>query len=163
MIDISIADQQNVLAFDHEFILQVARKTLEIEAVAAATISLAIVDNKAIHTVNRQFLQHDYATDVISFLLEESGGTPVGALTPSSRATGKTIDGELVVSAEYALDVAPDFGTQPQDELALYVIHGLLHLCGYDDLTDEELPIMRARERVVLQSLDIHIPPRHDE
>ncbi len=163
MIEISIADQQHALPVDHEFLERVARRTLEIEAVAAATISLAVVNNAQIHSVNRQFLQHDYPTDVISFLLEESGGKPAAPLAKSARAQGKTIDGELVVSAEYACDASADFGTRPQDELALYVIHGLLHLCGYDDLTDEELPIMRARERAVLSALAIHIPQRDDE
>jgi probable rRNA maturation factor len=163
MYDINIANQQTELSIDCDFILNAARKTLEIEQVTAATISLAIVNNQAIHAVNRQFLQHDYPTDVISFLLDESGGTEAEPLAATGRAIGKTLDGEIIVSAEYARDVAPEFGTQPHDELALYVIHGLLHLCGYDDLTDDELPLMRARERVVLRALNINIPPRDDE
>ena len=62
----------------------------------------------------------------------------------------RRLEGELIVSTETALREAAAHGWTPADELLLYVVHGLLHLCGYDDLTDEARPVMRAREREVL-------------
>lgn len=163
MFHIAINNKQSILLLDENWIRQIVEHTLQQEEVAAATISIAIVDDNEIHEINRRHLQHDYPTDVISFLIEESGGDESRRSDPTGRCSGKTIEGEIVVSTETAVDVALDYGTEPHDEVALYLIHGLLHVCGYDDLTDEELPLMRARERVALTALRIEIPQRDDE
>jgi probable rRNA maturation factor len=62
----------------------------------------------------------------------------------------EVIGGEIVLSAETAWRNAGTYGVSPQDELSLYVVHGLLHLCGYDDLTPREKRIMRRREAEAL-------------
>ena len=59
-----------------------------------------------------------------------------------------------------AIDMAADYLWDALDELTLYIVHGLLHLCGYDDLTVEELPIMRARECHVFEILGRPEPTR---
>ena len=82
-------------------------------------ISIALVDDATIHAVNRRHLAHDWPTDVISFRLSE--------------VDDDELAGELVVSAEMAATTARQAGVGAWDELALYVVHGLLHLCGYDD------------------------------
>lgn len=152
MYQVDVADNQDCLPVDAEAMREVVCQTLQAEQVAAATISIAIVDNPTMHKLNRQYLNHDYETDVLSFLLECSGGSndePAGI----PRGDGKTIDGEIIVSSEYAAKLAPEFGWQPLDEMTLYIVHGLLHLCGYDDLTEAELPVMRQREAEVLAIL----------
>ena len=58
--------------------------------------------------------------------------------------------GELVISAERAASLARQLGIDPWAELALYVVHGLLHLCGYDDLADTDVDAMRRREGEIL-------------
>ena len=60
--------------------------------------------------------------------------------------------GELVVSAEMAAATAAEIGVDPRDELALYVVHGLLHLCGYDDLSEAGAAAMRRREDELLKA-----------
>lgn len=85
-------------------------------------LSLAFVDNAEIQTVNRKFLRQDCPTDVIAFLLDGPDG-------------GDPIHGEIVISAEYALGEAKKRRIDPQEELLRYVVHGILHLCGYDDRT----------------------------
>ena len=107
---------------------------------AEATISVAIVDDDEIQVVNRRFLEHDYATDVISFVLD---------------ADETSLDGEVVVSADTAARIAARLEWSVDDELLLYVVHGTLHLIGYDDLDPDSLREMRAQERVVLQRLGI--------
>ena len=160
MYQVDVADNQDCLPVDAEAVREVVRQTLEAEQVSAATISIAIVDNPTMHELNRQYLNHDYETDVLSFLLECSGGSEEEpANTP--RGTGKTLDGEIIVSSEYAAKLAPDFGWQPLDEMTLYIVHGLLHLCGYDDLTEGELPVMRQREAEVLAILGLSQPLAH--
>src|SRR5207248_7741394 len=101
--------------------------------------SLAFVDNATIHRLNKQFLDHDEPTDVLSFPLSE----------------GKKLAGELVIGAEVARDQAAERGHDVQAELALYVIHGLLHLCGYDDHEDADVARIRARERHYLAALGL--------
>ena len=61
------------------------------------------------------------------------------------------IDGEIVVSVETALNRADECGYSPYEELVLYLVHGLLHLVGYDDTDDAESQVMRSRERAILQ------------
>src|SRR5438093_6213492 len=118
---------------------EVARAVLEGEGVADAEISLAFVDNPTIHRLNQRYLNHDEPTDVLSF--------------PLSEPNAKRLAGELVIGAEVALAQANNRGHDVQAELALYVIHGLLHLCGHDDKTPEKARAMRERERHYLKEL----------
>ncbi|MDA0587966.1 MAG: rRNA maturation RNase YbeY [Planctomycetota bacterium] len=156
MYQVDVADHQDCLSVETEAVREIVRQTLAAEEIVAATISVAIVGNSTMHELNRQYLSHDYETDVLSFLLESTGGDEEASGIP--RGTGKTIDGEIIVSSEYAAMMASEFGWQPLDELTLYIVHGLLHLCGYDDLTDAELPVMRQREREVLALLGLEQP-----
>lgn len=161
MYQIEISDNQDCLTLDTGYLTEVVRTTLDAEQVTSASLSIAIVDNPTIHELNRQYLQHDYETDVLSFLLEETDDSLHIAGQP--RGTGKTIDGEVIVSAEYAQDLAADYDWEPLHELVLYIVHGVLHLCGYDDLTAEELPLMREREQAVFTLLNLPLPQRDDD
>ena len=160
MYEIEIADNQKCLTIDEESVRLIVRQTLQTEQVSSATISVAIVDNAQIHELNRQYLNHDYETDVLSYLLEESRDDTANAEAAAPRGAGKTIDGEIIVSSQMAIDMAADYAWDAMDELTLYIVHGLLHLCGYDDLTAEELPIMRARECDVFEILGRPRPTR---
>jgi probable rRNA maturation factor len=97
--------------------------------------------------LNRQFLEHDYATDVLSFVLESS---PDG------------LEGEIVISADTAAAAAGKYGWRPHDELLLYSIHGALHLAGWDDADEEQAAAMRLRERHYLASFGL-LPPATEE
>ena len=165
MYQVDIANNQSCLKLAANYVRKVVRQTLKLEEVVEANISVAIVDDAAIHDVNRRFLKHDSPTDVISFLFQESGGASMSATDQATRprGAGKTIAGEIVVSAETAVSMAQDIGWSATEELTLYLVHGLLHVCGYDDLKKSELKVMRARERVVMESLGLNIPPRDDE
>ena len=149
MYDIEIANSQAQVELNETWLRAIAERTLEEEQVVAAEISVAVVDNATIRELNRRYLEHDFDTDVLSFLLDaDQPEMPPPAGSP--RGAGKRIDGEIVVSAEMAFQRAPEFGWSPGDELVLYLVHGLLHLTGYDDLTEPERKLMRAREREIL-------------
>ena len=161
---IEITEQLPTSDLDHVFLEGVIRRVLLEEQISDAKISVAIVNDLEIHRVNREFLGHDYSTDVISFLLNEP--TKANARIDSDVQLMSDLDalrhpattdepcdflnGELIVSFETAVREATAHGWSPQAELLLYIVHGLLHLCGYDDLTDEARPIMRSRERELL-------------
>lgn len=149
---VDIVNQQKSLRISAARIRRVVRRTLEAERVGRATISVALVDNRIIHELNRQHLNHDYETDVLSFLFESETSVPVPAEMPSNDGgTDRYIDGEIVISAEMAVQTALRFGWSAQKELELYLIHGLLHLCGYDDGTVSQRRLMRRRERSILK------------
>lgn len=143
---IDISDQQTHLEARTERLKEVVKRVLRDEGFTSAEVSVAIVDDVAIHRINRDFLGHDYPTDVVSFVLNQE--FPDRAI--GDRMQQRRIEGELVVSAETAVREAVTHGWSADDELLLYVVHGVLHLCGYDDLTDDARPIMRNRERQVL-------------
>jgi probable rRNA maturation factor len=152
MYEIEIANNQDRLEINEEFLTEVVRTTLAAEQVKSAEISVALVDNAEIHTLNRQYLEHDYETDVLSFQLDfEPGPQTTDAPAASGRAAGATLSGEVIASAEMALQMAVEYHWNPQDELVLYLVHGLLHICGYDDLSEPEQEVMRGRERDILK------------
>jgi probable rRNA maturation factor len=116
------------------------------ESVTSATISVAVVDDPTMRDLNRRYLNHDYNTDVLSFLLEETDGQ---------------LDGEVIVSADTAIIRAEEFAWSAGDELLLYVIHGTLHLTGYDDHSDADRGRMRRKEMQYLNELGLD-PERAD-
>jgi probable rRNA maturation factor len=135
-IVVEVSDTQGHLAIEPEALSGLARRVLEGEGIAAGSISIALVDDATIQGVNRRHLAHDWPTDVISFRFSEAGDPD--------------LTGEIVVSAERAAAVARQFGVDAEAELALYMVHGLLHLCGYDDLATSDLDAMRRREGEIL-------------
>ena len=134
MIAIHVTNQQT-LPVDETPLRRAVRLILQDASIAEAAVSLAIVDDPTIHKLNRQYLRHDHPTDVLSFLLERDE---------------RRLEGEIVVSAETAQRVAPQFGWSPADELLLYVVHGTLHLVGYDDQTSKQRSAMQAQEKACL-------------
>lgn len=117
---------------------------LQGEHIPAAELSVAIVDDPTIHELNRQFLQHDYPTDVITFPLEDDP---------------ELLEGEIVLSADTAEREASEQAWPVEQEIALYAIHGVLHLTGYDDHTEPDIAMMRARETLYLEQLSHVAPP----
>lgn len=136
---VSIASPQETVPIDRGRMRAVARAVLEGEGVKEAEISLAFVDNPTIHRLNKQYLDHDEPTDILTF--------------PLSEPSAKRLAGELVIGAEVARAQAEERGHDVQAELALYVIHGILHLCGFDDKSPAAAKQMRERERHYLQKL----------
>lgn len=141
MVQIAIASPQEVVAIDRAHMRRVVRLVLEGEGVAGAEISLAFVDNATIHALNKRYLNHDEPTDVLSF--------------PYSEPDTPRLAGELVIGVEVAQAQAAERGHDVQAEFTLYVIHGLLHLCGREDRAEEEARAMRGRERYYLQTLGL--------
>jgi probable rRNA maturation factor len=149
MSRISIASPQVTVAVDRARIREIARTVLEGEGISQAEISIAFVDNDTIRTLNNRYLRHDEPTDVLSFPLGDGKGRP---------------SGEVVIGAEVALAQAAARGHAADAELALYVIHGLLHLCGYDDVEPAAARELGERERHYLEMLGLPaISPAREE
>ncbi len=115
----------------------VAREELERDVL----VSLAFVTDRHMARVNEQWLRHHGPTDVISFPLAEKHAGP------------DDVFGELVISTDRALDEARKRGLSSRRELLLYVVHGMLHLAGFDDLKARDAKRMHRREEEILRAL----------
>lgn len=146
MHEVEIVNRQSLLDIDQEILISTVKCILTTEGIKCSHINIAIVDNSTIQQLNVRYLQHNHATDVLSFLLERDADT---------------IEGEIMISAEMAVEVARDYDWCPTAELLLYLVHGTLHLVGFDDRTDEDRRIMRDQERQYLNALGLE--PSYDE
>lgn len=140
MIQITITNEQSALRIDRRQLTAAVRAALKTESLGDVRVSLAVVDDARIHALNRQFLDHDWPTDVLSFVLEQSEGG---------------LEGEIVISAERAVAESARYGWGPQEELLLYAIHGALHLAGQRDAAPGERRAMRLREKECLARFGI--------
>ncbi len=122
-----------------------ALATLRAERIEYAKVSIAVVDAAEMSRLHQHYLGKKGPTDVLSFDLR---GDDAGAC----------IDGEIVVCADVARERAAERSSKLGDakaELALYVVHGLLHLIGYDDRKPREFKRMHAREDEILIKLGL--------
>lgn len=154
-LDVSIRNRQRKYAVDMAWLKQVAREALALQQVVAAEVCVMIVDDRRIATIHDEWFGDPSATDVITF-----------DLSSTSPAAAGMLQGDIVVSAETAARIARELrcrgrsGWTPRHELAYYVVHGILHLTGYDDRSTGDRRAMRARERAVMQAIGLPAPPR---
>ena len=117
--------------------------TAWIKAVAATygkkvgEVGYLFVNDEKILEVNREYLGHDYYTDIITFDYNE----------------GNVINGDLVISLDTVRSNAEEFGKEYDEELHRVIIHGILHLCGINDKGPGEREIMEAAENKALKLL----------
>ncbi len=97
-------------------------------------ISIIFCSDNYILDVNQQYLQHDYFTDIITF----------------DYCEGDRLSGDLFISVDSVRENAVEYGTEFEDELNRVIVHGILHLIGYDDHRDEDVAEMRSKENYYL-------------
>ena len=139
--------------------LRVPRKTMErlvvfvarAEAVRWDHVDIAVVDAAEMAGHNRRFLGHRGPTDVISFDLTDEAPPPGRRGKSGARPGQGGLCAQLIVCADVAKTQGPHHGLSPTRELLLYVIHGLLHVIGYDDQPIRAAAKMHAREDELLR------------
>lgn len=104
----------------------------------AGDISYIFCSDEYILEINKQYLEHDYYTDIITFDYSE----------------GKVISGDLFISLDTVRTNSQQFGTEYDNELKRVIIHGVLHLCGFQDKTPEEEKAMREYENQALAMIE---------
>jgi len=149
MYRIEIANRQKFLEIENDEFVRIVEQSLKHEKIVDAEISVAFVDNDEIHRLNDKFLKHDFATDVLSFLYSAEA---------NRREAQPLLEGEIIVSTEMACAVAKKYAWSAKDEAILYLVHGLLHLIGYDDDTDDHISVMRQKELEILETWGIVEP-----
>ena len=142
---LELLDEQDELAVDLEKVQTLCERILDDGGVTSGRINVVLVNSDTIHQYNKDFLQHDYPTDVISFTTED-------------RRNEGYLEGEILACTEVAKERAEEFGWTAEEELLLYVVHGMLHLTGFDDVTPEQKTAMQEKERTYLAMLGIEVP-----
>lgn len=121
------------------------------EVQAGSELSVTFVSNEQIQSINKEYRGKDYATDVISFALEELGE---GELEIIGEGIPRFL-GDIIISVKKAEEQAVEYGHSFERELGFLAVHGLLHLLGYDHETEEEEKVMFDRQRDILNEFGL--------
>lgn len=123
----------------------------ELEALSPQTeVDITLVDDAAIHELNRTYRGIDRPTDVLSFALDEGEEEP--------EVDDDEIEhllGDVIISAPTAVRQGEEYGHGLEREMIYLAVHGMLHLLGYDHMEEKDKLIMRKREEEVLRRLDL--------
>lgn len=129
---VEISAEIVIKGFSLSWARKVIIKTLEFEGGKVFRVSVLLTGDRRIRGLNKKYLNHDYATDVIAFGLERNLG-------------------DIVVSVERARAVAKELKIPFKEELARYLVHGTLHLLGYEDKPLRKYKKMNARQETILK------------
>lgn len=131
---------------DYSYLNDVIKKTLELNNAEDAIFSIIFVDDLKIHELNREYRGIDKVTDVISFAFEDN---------EESHDDERRVLGDIYISIPRMIYQAKEYSHSEKRELSFLVVHGLLHLLGYDHMIKEEEEVMFKMQDDILDSLDI--------
>jgi len=153
-INISIKRNMDLLV-EKNWLERIARRVLEVEKIVLSTeMGLLITDNKTIQKLNSIYRGEDKPTDVLAFQMTP-GMNQEPELSFVSAPDGIKHLGEVVISYPQAVKQAQEQGHSVTRELALLIVHGMLHLLGYDHERREEEQKMRDKENRILSVLEV--------
>ncbi|MGH9280742.1 MAG: rRNA maturation RNase YbeY [Acidimicrobiales bacterium] len=161
VVGVFAADEQSVEPVDTLRWVQLAESVLGAQGVRGdAELSMLFVDEDAIAQLNLRFLGREGPTDVLAFPIDDDvyeGGRLPDIIGPAGPADDiepsdlPTLLGDIVVCPSVARRNAPAHAGTYEDEMALLVVHGILHLLGMDHVDDQEAAAMQRRERELLE------------
>ena len=142
MPSLALCNRQRAAKVDMRLLRRIVRSLLEQDlGFEHLAVGIHLVDDRVITELNETYLKHRGRTDVISFdYLEGTGGS-------------ETLAGDVFVCVPEALRQAPRFRSNWQAEMVRYIVHGILHLCGYDDRRPANRRKMKREERQLLNAL----------
>ena len=151
-MDVSINDLQNKRTLDLDLIRQRSLEILaEMNCDERCELSVALVDDPEIHRLNLQYRDLDRPTDVLSFALQEAEEPEFQPELAGEQLP--LVLGDVIISTETTQRQAEERGHSFERELLILMIHGILHLLGYDHIEDSEAEDMEALERRLLEKL----------
>ena len=144
MNDYKIIDEYGC-DFDYSYLNKIIDKTLEMENVLSSNFAIVFIDDEKMHELNKNYRGIDRTTDVLSFAFEDNN-----KICYNIRQLG-----EIYVSIPKMVSQAKEYGHSEKRELAFLVVHGLLHLLGYDHtLGIEEEKVMFEKQELVLNEFE---------
>ena len=155
---INVANLQKKVSLNPQRVQKIITAILRREGLKKTSLSVAFVTAQKIRALNQKFLKHSYPTDVLAFDLTE----PFLLKSKFSEnrkfrflfGKRKLSQWEIIISTDAAIQNAKRFKTSVREEMTLYVIHGLLHLLGYDDHRSKDVERMRTKEQELLNFLN---------
>ena len=145
VFDNEVENFENNYEQDFTAIVEQALKTLGIED--DVEVSCVLVDDERIHEINREYRHIDRSTDVISFAMEDNDQFYVEGMP-------RTL-GDIFISVDHAKKQAEEYGHSLRREMCFLFTHGILHLLGYDHMTDEQEKEMFGLQDQILGALSI--------
>lgn len=145
VFDNEVENFENNYEQDFTAIIEQALKTLGIED--DVEVSCVLVDDERIHEINREYRHIDRSTDVISFAMEDNDQFYVEGMP-------RTL-GDIFISVDHAKKQAEEYGHSLRREMCFLITHGILHLLGYDHMTDEQEKEMFGLQDQILGALSI--------
>lgn len=145
VFDNEVENFENNYEQDFTAIIEQALKTLGIED--DVEVSCVLVDDERIHEINREYRHIDRSTDVISFAMEDNDQFYVEGMP-------RTL-GDIFISVDHAKKQAEEYGHSLRREMCFLFTHGILHLLGYDHMTDEQEKEMFGLQEQILGALSI--------
>lgn len=136
-MQIAVKNHQESVPIDAALVRRIVFAVVSQETRKNADITVCFITDEMMKDLNSRYHFTDESTDVLSFNLTGPGK--------------KFLKGDIAISADTALANAALYKTSVQYELCLYVAHGLLHLCGYDDEGEEDAKVMRRKERAYVE------------
>lgn len=127
----------------------------------AVEVNLTLTNNEGIHIINKEYRQIDRPTDVLSFpLLSYDKPGDFSFLEDENEDnfnpdTGEVMLGDIIISVEKVFEQANEYGHSPKREFAFLITHSMLHLFGYDHMEPDEAAVMEAKQRAILEGLNI--------
>ena len=147
-----IRNRQRVQPLDTRLLRKITTELLtELIGVSEVELGIALVSSREMAAVNQSYLQHEGSTDVITF--------DHVALPAIKGSLPRQLHGELFICVEEAMRYAKEFRTTWQLEVVRYVVHGVLHLCGYDDL---QAKLRREMKREEVRLLEKELLDKED-
>ena len=123
-------------------------------------VSISFVDNEKIAELNERFRGIEGPTDVLSFECDNIADDMTAADGPNCPLYEL---GDIIIAPDVAAAQADEYGNSFEQEISLLLVHGLLHLCGYDHITDDEAEVMEGREKELLTAWSERNLPALDE
>lgn len=142
---ISIEQDHPSRRLDDAVLRQLIRHVLAAEEATPVHLSVVLAGHELVRRLNQKYLDHDYNTDVLSFSLQTGPGL--------SDAENEGVEGEVYVDLDTAAERHEEFDTSFEQETCRYVVHGVLHLLGYDDATESGQETMRQKEDQYLDAV----------
>jgi probable rRNA maturation factor len=136
-----------LVRFNHQLIVKLAQAVLSEVGESSSEMGLTFVGDRRMRRLNRQYRKKDRTTDVLAFAMRDAHAPHASRLTPWPL-------GDVVISAPTAARQARQGQRSLDEELAVLLVHGILHLCGYDhERSEKEARRMQRRERMILRSI----------
>jgi probable rRNA maturation factor len=149
IVTVDFNDETNALTKEQQALVEkVIKKTAEVEGLTGEVeVSVTIVDVKRIQEINREYRNKDQPTDVISFALNEQGD---GELDLIDDPDMPNVLGDIIISFAHIKAQAEEYGHSFERELGFLTVHGMLHLLGYDHITEAKEKEMFSRQEDIL-------------